>query len=112
MSTRNRRYFQESERIAPSVPGGNVVAFGPMRVGLIAFLLSAAFGGADEFHQTFVPSRTGSLVDVGWDCLGAVLALIAYAVCQVLIASTPTDARGARANWLQQYHTGSTIARA
>lgn len=51
----------------------------PTRVGLIAFLLSAAFGGADEFHQTFVPSRTGSLVDVGWDCLGAVLALITYA---------------------------------
>jgi len=52
----------------------------PTRAGLIAFLLSAAFGGVDEFHQTFVPSRTGSLVDVGWDCLGAGLALITYAV--------------------------------
>jgi VanZ family protein len=44
--------------------------------------LSAAFAGVDEFHQTFVPSRTGQFVDVGWDSLGAALALIAYYVFQ------------------------------
>jgi VanZ family protein len=52
------------------------------QVGMVAFALSAAFAGVDEFHQTFVPSRTGQLVDVGWDSLGAALALIAYYVFQ------------------------------
>jgi VanZ family protein len=59
-------------------PQGNWKA----QVGLIAFALSAAFAGVDEFHQTFVPSRTGQLVDVGWDSLGAALALIAHYVFQ------------------------------
>jgi VanZ family protein len=52
------------------------------QVGLIAFALSTAFAGVDEFHQTFVPSRTGQLVDVGWDSLGAALALITCYVFQ------------------------------
>jgi VanZ family protein len=59
-------------------PQGNRKA----QVGLVAFALSAAFAGADEFHQTFVAGRTGQLVDVGWDSLGAALALSAYYVFQ------------------------------
>jgi VanZ family protein len=50
------------------------------RTALGAFLLSAGFALADEFHQAFVPSRTGSLVDAGWDSLGAALALMSLRV--------------------------------
>ncbi len=46
------------------------------RTALGAFLLSAGFALADEFHQAFVPSRTGSLVDAGWDSLGAILSVV------------------------------------
>lgn len=40
-----------------------------------AFVLSLLYGVSDEFHQTFVPGRTGRLTDVGFDALGALLAL-------------------------------------
>ena len=46
------------------------------RAALAAFLLAAGFGTLDEIHQTFVASRTGSIVDVGWDSLGAFLGLV------------------------------------
>jgi VanZ family protein len=42
-----------------------------------ALALTVAFAGADELHQTFVSSRTGQMRDVGWDGLGATLALAA-----------------------------------
>jgi VanZ family protein len=42
-----------------------------------ALLLTVAVAGADELHQTFVSSRTGQMRDVGWDSLGATLALAA-----------------------------------
>jgi VanZ family protein len=42
-----------------------------------AFLITVGFAGADELHQTFVASRTGQARDVGWDSLGATLALAA-----------------------------------
>lgn len=47
-----------------------------VRAALAAFLLAAGFGVIDEFHQTFVPGRTGALGDVGWDSLGAALGLV------------------------------------
>ena len=40
-----------------------------------AFVLSLLYAISDEFHQTFVPGRTGTLTDVGLDALGALLAL-------------------------------------
>jgi len=43
---------------------------------LTALLLAAGFGALDETHQMFVPSRTASIVDVGWDSLGAVLGVL------------------------------------
>ena len=46
------------------------------RVALAAFLLAAGFAALDETHQTFVSSRTGTLVDVGWDSAGAAVGLI------------------------------------
>lgn len=46
------------------------------RVALGAFLLAAGFAAVDETHQGFVASRTGTLVDVGWDSAGAALGLV------------------------------------
>ncbi len=40
-----------------------------------AFLLTLLYAIADEWHQSFVPTRVGSPVDVLIDTLGAVLAL-------------------------------------
>ena len=43
---------------------------------LLAAVISLAYGCTDEFHQTFVSGRTGTLVDVGVDAIG--IALAAY----------------------------------
>ena len=43
------------------------------RIKTIAFILLAAL--LDEWHQWFTASRGSSIVDVGYDCLGAVWAL-------------------------------------
>ena len=39
-----------------------------------AFVL--VFALSDEFHQRFVPSRTSSLMDVGYDFMGGLIALM------------------------------------
>jgi len=38
-----------------------------------AFVLTVAL--TDEFHQSFVPSRTSSLIDVGYDFIGGIAAM-------------------------------------
>ena len=45
---------------------------------LIVVVLCAAI---DEFHQSFVPTRMGSYVDVGIDTAGGILALFVIALC-------------------------------
>ena len=50
-------------------------------VAAMALILAVSCASLDEFHQSFEPGRTGSLTDVGWDGLGAVLALT---VCRVI----------------------------
>jgi VanZ family protein len=52
-----------------------------IRVGATALVLAVSCASLDEIHQLFEPSRTGSLIDVGWDGLGAALALT---VCRVV----------------------------
>ena len=44
------------------------------RLSAAAFVL--AFALSDEFHQMFVASRTGSLLDVGYDFVGGAIVLI------------------------------------
>lgn len=41
----------------------------------IAWLIAAGYASSDEFHQSFVPSRTGQWQDVVWDSSGAFLGL-------------------------------------
>ena len=40
-----------------------------------ALVLCAAYAALDEFHQSFVPSRTGAVSDVVLDTLGAAIGL-------------------------------------
>lgn len=48
--------------------------FGRATVG--AFVIAAVCASLDEFHQSFIPSRTGGLQDVMIDCGGAILGLV------------------------------------
>jgi VanZ family protein len=49
-----------------------------------AFCITALFAVSDEFHQSFVPSRTASPRDVMIDCFGA---LFAIGLCVILARS-------------------------
>ena len=49
----------------------------------LAWLAAAIFAVTDEFHQSFVPSRTASPLDVMIDICGAVVGL---AICMVVAA--------------------------
>lgn len=49
---------------------------GRQRVFSSTFILSGLYAISDEVHQFFVPGRNGQLLDVGFDLLGAVLALL------------------------------------
>ena len=56
---------------------------------LAAFLIAAGFAASDEFHQSFVPTRTASARDVMIDCLGA---LFAVALCALFAARRQAEA--------------------
>jgi VanZ family protein len=45
------------------------------RAAALAFLVAAIYATLDEFHQSFISSRTGSPWDVIIDCAGAMIAL-------------------------------------
>lgn len=51
------------------------------RAAALAFLISTIYAAIDEFHQSFVPSRTGSAVDMAIDAAGA---LIGLALCFIV----------------------------
>jgi VanZ family protein len=48
------------------------------RVLAISFVLAAVYAALDEFHQSFIASRTGSPWDVLIDCAGALAGLLIY----------------------------------
>ncbi len=50
-----------------------------LRVALVGALVAAAWGLADEIHQAFVPDRTGDVVDLFADAIGATLGALACA---------------------------------
>jgi hypothetical protein len=45
---------------------------------LCALVLTMGYGWLDEWHQTFVPGRYGSLTDVGFNLMGAVIGMVIY----------------------------------
>jgi VanZ family protein len=50
------------------------------RAAAFAFVAAALYAALDEFHQSFIPSRTGTPRDVMIDCIGAAIGL---ALCLV-----------------------------
>jgi len=49
-----------------------------------ALAITVAYGVGDELHQSFVPGRSASLHDVGFDALGALGALLVAAVISMV----------------------------
>lgn len=65
----------------------------------IAFLPVMVFAAADEYHQSFIPSRTASPVDVLVDYCGAFLGIL---VCRVIyLASAHRQAMARRGQELK-----------
>lgn len=54
----------------------------------IALALSAAYAGIDEWHQTFVSGRGGTVHDVAIDGVGIVLVVLLYTYCARLETAT------------------------
>jgi VanZ family protein len=48
------------------------------RAFIVSFFIAAVYAALDEFHQSFVASRTGSPWDVLIDCGGALAGLVLY----------------------------------
>ena len=59
-----------------------------IRWSAMAVLIAAMVSSLDEWHQTFVPSRTGTVKDVILDTVGATLAQILIRIAQVLFFKT------------------------
>jgi VanZ family protein len=55
-----------------------------MQAALAALAIAVAAGTVDEVHQAFVPSRTSSVRDVGFDSIGGALALAGAALAERL----------------------------
>src|SRR5690606_10899005 len=51
---------------------------------VIAWVLTTLYAATDEYHQTFLPNRDGTLADVALDSLGALIALSIVKVIQLL----------------------------
>lgn len=49
---------------------------GSWHAAAIALVAAAIYASVDEFHQSFIPSRTGAPQDVVIDCCGALLGLL------------------------------------
>jgi VanZ family protein len=68
-------------RRGDEVPASNDPRQWRWRPAIMAFVLAVLYAASDEFHQTFVPSRTGQVSDVLVDSAGAALGLaLAYLV--------------------------------
>jgi VanZ family protein len=66
------------------------------RVLLLAVALATLYGVSDEVHQSFVQDRTGQLVDVGWDFLGACIGAIAARLVPGSVLRWPAAAQRGR----------------
>lgn len=51
---------------------------------VLATLLSVLYAASDEWHQSFVPNRTGHLIDVGVDSIGVLLAMLLLLLWQLV----------------------------
>jgi VanZ family protein len=60
---------------------GTLTSMRTIAISGLVFFASAVFAASDEFHQSFIPSRTASVKDVMIDICGAAIAL---ALCVAL----------------------------
>ena len=51
---------------------------------LLAFIISLMYAITDEFHQTFIPGRSGELRDVLVDSAGSFTGIMTYLLCLIL----------------------------
>ena len=51
-----------------------------LRVALLAFIMTMAWGFFDEIHQAFVPGRSADVLDLGADAIGAFLGTTARTI--------------------------------
>jgi VanZ family protein len=54
-----------------------------LKYAFLAVIFTVSFGGFDEWRQTFIPGRSGRLLEVGIDAIGAGLG-------QVIVLTVPT----------------------
>lgn len=54
---------------------GSLPAMSRGIISVATFGIAAAFAASDEFHQSFIPSRTSTVHDVFIDCCGIMLAI-------------------------------------
>jgi VanZ family protein len=59
---------------------GTFTALSVRSVAISTFAVTAAFAISDEFHQSFIPTRTASANDVMIDCIGAFCAVLLWAM--------------------------------
>ncbi|MEN9663231.1 MAG: hypothetical protein RL324_2180 [Verrucomicrobiota bacterium] len=64
-----------------------------VRVTAVAILLASAYGASDEWHQSFVPSRSAEVADWFADTLGATVVVGGYAGSAWLRHGMETPAR-------------------
>ena len=67
------KYFTETEL------KNNIIVFSLTLTGLVLFAVS------DEIHQSFVPGRTASFMDIGLDFIGILFGLWAFKIFGVFI---------------------------
>lgn len=68
---------------------GTFTALSRQTISLYTFVIAAAFAASDEFHQSFVPSRTATAHDVVIDCVGIILALTLCLILSRTVARAP-----------------------
>jgi VanZ family protein len=64
-------YLASYRALALTNPG-----ISPIVQAVLPVVIAIAYGASDEFHQTFVPGRSGTLRDVGFDSLGVLIAFL------------------------------------
>jgi VanZ family protein len=62
---------------------------------MLAVLIAIAVAAIDEFHQSFVPSRTGTPLDVVIDGCGAILAQLMVRAAIPAVFARSSSPRGA-----------------
>ena len=60
-------------------------------VSVATFIIAAGFAASDEFHQSFVATRTATLGDVMIDCFGASVAVVICFFCSQQFCRTAEE---------------------